>query len=78
MMVFLKTHVRTGACGLFYHGAMIHWDGTERESVWTAILVWGMPDVGDPLRPAERSQWWVDVSTTTFNSFGNAWMGLRW
>ena len=70
LMAFVSTHVATGECGLFFHGAPIHWDETtERQTVWTAILVSGSPEIGRPLRPAERSEWWLDISVTTFSGF---------
>ena len=72
-LTFLASRVGEEECGLFYGGATIHWDGTQRgDPPLALILVRGTPDTGDPLRPAQRSPWWISPDSTTFGS-ESAW-----
>ena len=68
-LAFLASRVGEEACGLFYGGATIRWDGMQRgEPPLVSILVWGTPDTGDPLRPAQHSPWWLSLGSTSFGS----------
>ena len=71
-LAFLASRVGEEECGLFYGGATIHWDGTQRgEPPLVSILVRGTPDTGDPLRPAQNSPWWISPDSTSFGSEGS-------
>lgn len=68
-LTVLASRVGDEACGLFFGGATIHWDGTQRgEPPLVSILIWGTPDTGDPLRTVQRSRWWVPPGPTSFGS----------
>lgn len=68
-LTFLASRVGEEECGLFYGGATIHWDGTQRgDPPPVLIRVRGTPDTGDPLRPAQRSPWWISPDSTSFGS----------